>query len=70
MLSPEAKRLGLNEMSRGIITACKPFCVEGQIPAIGRTEPGACRKDPAEVETDLGLAEKVLNHKSNRDLFV
>ena len=32
MLSPEAKRLGINEMSRGIITACRPFAWKDKFP--------------------------------------
>ena len=32
MLSPEAKRLGIMEMSRGIITACKPFAWKDKFP--------------------------------------
>jgi UbiD family decarboxylase len=32
MLSPEAKRLGVNEMSRAIITACRPYAWKDKFP--------------------------------------
>jgi UbiD family decarboxylase len=54
MLSPEMKRLGINEMSRGIITACKPFAWKDKFPPSVEPSPELAAKIREKWKTILG----------------